>query len=447
MFADFIIEKFNDYSDKDAFILKEKHFSYADLAEKYDFAKNFVKEQMIKEGEVVGLEADYSPLSTAFLLALINKACIIVPISHQTEEKRKEFIEVAKIQRVIKLNEDDTIFVETHNDKTINSFYQKLRDCGHPGLILFSSGSTGVSKAAVHDFAAILEKYKQPRKTKRMITFLLFDHIGGINTLFHNLANGGTVITIRERTPAAVLKAVEQYKVQVLPVSPTFINMILLSEAYKSYDLSSLDTVSYGTEVMPETTLKRFHELFPDLRMLQTYGLSEIGIMQSKSKSSDSLWVKLGGEGFETRIVDNMLEVKAKSAMLGYLNAPSPFTEDGWFKTMDMVEADGEYIKILGRKSEIINVGGEKVYPAEVESVLMRLDGVEDVAVKGESHPIMGNIVTAKFKLKENEDLISFKSRMRKFCKDKIQNFKIPQKVSIISDGELYSDRFKKLRK
>lgn len=93
---------------------------------------------------------------------------------------------------------------------------------------------------------------------------------------------------------------------------------------YKKFDLSSLQTVTYGTEVMPESTLKRFHALYPNIKLQQTYGLSEVGILRSKSKSSDSLWVKVGGEGFETRIVDGLLEIKAKSAMLGYLNAPVP---------------------------------------------------------------------------------------------------------------------------
>ena len=74
--------------------------------------------------------------------------------------------------------------------------------------------------------------------------------------------------------------------------------------------------------------------------------------------------------------------------MLGYLNAPSPFDEDGFMNTGDQVEQDGEWIRILGRESEIINIGGEKVYPAEIESVVLQLDGVEDVAVYGKSHPI-----------------------------------------------------------
>ena len=79
-------------------------------------------------------------------------------------------------------------------------------------------------------------------------------------------------------------------------------------------------------------------------------------------KNSNSLWVKVGGEDYKTRVVNGLLEIKAKASMLGYLNAKSPFTKDGWFKTGDKVKVNGEYIKILGRESEIINVGGEKVY-------------------------------------------------------------------------------------
>ena len=178
--------------------------------------------------------------------------------------------------------------------------------------------------------------------------------------MLYTLSNAGCLVTVQDRSPDAVLTAIEKYRVELLPTSPTFINLILLSEAYKNYDLTSLKTVTYGTEPMPESTLLKFHELFPQIDLLQTYGLSEVGILRSRSKSSDSLWLKVGGEGYETRIVDGIFQIKAASAMLGYLNAPSPFTEDGWFNTGDAVEVDGDYIKFLGRKSEMINVGGEK---------------------------------------------------------------------------------------
>jgi acyl-CoA synthetase (AMP-forming)/AMP-acid ligase II len=259
------------------------------------------------------------------------------------------------------------------------------------------------------------------------------------------LSNAGLIVTVSDRSPDGVLKAVEKYKVELLPTSPTFINLILLSEAYERYDISSLKTVTYGTEPMPESTLKRFNQLFPDIKLLQTYGLSEVGILRSKSRSSDSLWVKVGGEGFETRVIDGMLEIKAKSAMLGYLNAPSPFTEDGWFKTGDAVEVDGEYIKILGRKSEIINVGGEKVYPQEVENVILEIDNVAEVMVYGEKNPIIGNIVCTKVRLQKNENKKDFTNRLKIYCAEKLKGYKVPVKVQIDYE-EQYSERFKKNR-
>jgi acyl-CoA synthetase (AMP-forming)/AMP-acid ligase II len=279
----------------------------------------------------------------------------------------------------------------------------------------------------------------------RSINFLLFDHIGGINTLFYTLSNGGTVVTTSTRNPERVCRLIEKYRVELLPTTPTFLNLLLISEAHKNNDMSSLKLITYGTEVMPESILKRLHKAFPNARLLQTYGLSELGIMRSKSRDSDSLWVKVGGEGYDTKVVDGILWIKADSAMLGYLNAPSPFTEDGWFVTGDAVEVDGEYIRILGRKSEMINVGGEKVYPAEVESVLQMMPGLEEVAVTGENNPITGQIVRAQVKLSTGETVTEFRKRMREFCREKLPNFKVPQKVDIGS-VDMHGERFKKMR-
>jgi acyl-CoA synthetase (AMP-forming)/AMP-acid ligase II len=312
--------------------------------------------------------------------------------------------------------------------------------------VLFSSGSTGRSKAALHNFAHLLEKFKVQRQRLCTLTFLLLDHIGGINTLLYSLSNGGVVVSVRTRDPEVVCRAIEKYRVELLPTSPTFLNLLLISEAFQRHDLASLKLVTYGTEVMPESTLTRVHELLPNVRLQQTYGLSELGILRSKSKDSGSLWVKVGGEGFETKVVDGILWVRAQSAMLGYLNAPSPFDAEGWMNTGDMVEVDGEYIRILGRQSEIVNVGGQKVYPAEVESVLLQMDNVKDVVVVGEKNPITGQIVTARVNLFAPEDLQTFKKRLRVFCRDRLPSFKIPAKIEI-AGREQFNARYKRMRR
>jgi acyl-CoA synthetase (AMP-forming)/AMP-acid ligase II len=185
--------------------------------------------------------------------------------------------------------------------------------------------------------------------------------------------------------------------------------------------------------------------VLPQVDLQQTYGLSEVGILRSKSRSPDSLWVKLGGEGFQTRVVDDILQIKAESAMLGYLNAPSPFTADGWFNTGDKVEVDGEYFRILGRQSEIINVGGQKVYPAEIESVIQAMPNVAEVAVYGEKNPIMGQIVCSTIRLRQPQDAKFFHRELRQFCRQRLQEFQVPVKLKIV-ETSLYGERFKKMR-
>jgi long-chain acyl-CoA synthetase len=346
---------------------------------------------------------------------------------------------------LVRIGEGDDATVEPLGRSADHEYYRELRRRGHAGLVLFSSGSTGASKAAVHDFVHLLEKFTVPRHRQRMMSFLQYDHIGGMNTLLYSLANAGCLVTVSSRDPDAVLEAIERHRVELLPTSPTFVNLILLSRAYERHDLRSLRTVTYGTEPMLESTLKRFHEVCPDVRLLQTYGLSEVGILRSKSKSSDSLWVKIGGEGFETRVVDGVLHIKARSAMLGYLNAASPFTDDGWFNTGDAVEVDGDYVRILGRLSELINVGGLKVYPTEVENVIQEMDNVAEVTVFGRRNPIVGNMVCARVRLRQDEDRRAFATRLKQHCAARLEKYKVPVKV-IVDQERQYGERFKKQR-
>jgi len=441
----FLLDVFDLYPDSDALIWQDKSYTYKWISDRIGYWREELKKQSISAGEVVVLEADFSPNSISLFLALVEARCILVPMTFSVRNKREEFIEVAQVERGIMIDDDDNVSFEKYNIAANHELYLSLRERQHPGLVLFSSGSTGKSKAALHDMVGILEKFKTRKKQLRAITFLLYDHIGGVNTMLYVLSNAGCIVTVSDRRPETVLMLVEKHKVELLPTSPTFINLILISESYKKYNLSSLKVVTYGTEPMPESTLKKFHDLFPSITLQQTYGLSEIGILRSKSKNSDSLWVKVGGEGFQIRIVDGLLEIKAASAMLGYLNAPSPFTKDGWFMTNDEVEVDGEYIRILGRKSEIINVGGEKVYPAEVESVIQELDNVAEVTVFSEKNAITGNMVCAKVRLVDKEDPKEFALRLKKYCKDKLQPFKIPVRITIDSEPQ-FSDRFKKKR-
>ncbi|OFL64961.1 MULTISPECIES: class I adenylate-forming enzyme family protein [unclassified Brevibacterium] len=406
-----------------------------------------LSEAGVRSGDVVALEADYSVASVAALIALLEIKAITVPISSLPEEKREEILAVSAARFLITLTNSRPVVSPLEvADGQPSDLYRTLRDRGAAGLVLFSSGTTGNSKGSVLDFDKLVSAYEHSNsKPHRTITFLGFDHIGGVNTLFHALAHGSTIVTVRDRTPDEVLSVVQDARVEVLPTTPTFLTMCLIGRKLGQYDLSSLKVITYGTEPMPEHTLRKLHEALPGVRLKQTYGLSELGIMSTKSKSNDSLWVKLGGAGFEHKIVDGTLWVKSDRAMLGYLNAPYFFDEDGFFNTQDQVEVDGDYVKILGRKSEIINVGGLKVYPSEVESALLEVEGVADVLVSGHPNAVTGEIVRARIKPAPGTDSRRLKHDVRRHCAAKLEDYKVPAIVDFSTD-DLHSKRFKKAR-
>jgi len=439
------INVFQENQEKNAIIYQNTDFSYFGLIKEISTCKSLISTQGINSGEVVALIGDFSPKTIAFLFALIGNNNIIVPLDFKQKNKNDEKLLIAGVTSTISIDENDEIDFKQNPNEFQHPFYNEIRNRKSPGLVLFTSGTSGKPKAAVHDFNLLLSKFIIKRKALKTFNFLLFDHWGGLNTMFHTLSNGGVVLALKDRQPKNVCEFIEKHKIELLPASPTFLNLLLISEEYKNYELSSLKLITYGTEPMPQSTLNRMRIVFPNVKLQQTYGLIELGVLRSKSQSDDSLWVKIGGEGFETRVVDDLLEIKAHSAMLGYLNAPSPFTEDGWFKTGDQVEVDGEYMKILGRKSEIINVGGEKVYPAEVESIIQEIENVAEVTVYSEKNPIIGNIVCAKIRLLKDEDKSEFISRAKKYCNERLQKFKVPVKI-FIDDKEQFGERYKKIR-
>jgi len=442
---DFLSQRCADFGADPALVFRGDTYSYNWLVDAAREAEQRIEAGGIADASVVAIDGDFSPAAVGLFLALIRKACILVPISQAARAHASDFCAIAEAEAIIRFAEGDQWGVESSGRRAAHPLLASLKDKRHPGLVLFSSGSTGKPKAALHDFSLLLEKFITPRPKQTMLAFLLFDHIGGINTLLASLATGGLLVTAADRNPDAVCGLIARYRIETLPTSPTFLNLLLLSEAHRRHDLSSLKTITYGTEMMPESTLARLHAAFPSVRLHQTYGLSEIGIMRTKSESSESLWVKVGGEGFDTRVRDGLLEVKARSAMLGYLNAPSPFTDDGWFRTYDAVEAKGEFIRFLGRETEIINVGGQKVYPAEVESVLQAMPEVAGAVVRGEKNALLGEIVTARVRTREAMSLGEFRKRMRGFCATRLAPYKIPQRVEFLDRPE-WGDRFKKVR-
>ncbi|HUA55521.1 MAG TPA: long-chain fatty acid--CoA ligase [Candidatus Sulfotelmatobacter sp.] len=402
----------------------------------------------VGSGTVCSFIGDYAGDTVALLLALMRLGAVAMPLSPGAVPAMGELLAIAGARWLIDFRSvgDGGPSIEPVSATSPNPLVEAFRSTGHPGLVVFTSGSSGRPKGILHDFDRVLAKFAVSRPGWRAILFLMMDHFGGINTLCSCLKHGGVGICVGQRTPEAVCQSIESHRADLLPTTPTFLNMLLASGAWRKYDLSSLRLITYGAEPMPVATLQRIAAVFPNAKLQQTYGLSELGVLRSQSADRESLWLRVGGAGFETRVVDNVLHIRSISNMVGYLNAPSPIDAEGWMNTGDVVEERDGMLRFMGRVSEVINVGGQKVFPAEVEGVLLEAPGVAEATVYGRAHPLLGQAVCARVSLLAPEAHEAVVERLRGHCRERLSKFKVPIRIDVVEHDTQLSDRAKKVR-
>lgn len=377
----------------------------------------------IVPGDVVAVIGDFDEISIANLLAIIDVRAVLVPLSPLTRHDHEYFFEAAHVDWVV---EGRSVTKRVHADT--HPLIEQIRSSQSGGLVLFSTGTTGRPKAILHDMSVFLKRFETPRPSLRTLNFLMFDHIGGINTLLHTLFNKGVVIAPSSRSVEDVLSTIEDFNVEVLPTTPTFLRMLLISGMVPESVPECLRIVTYGTERMDEVTLGELAKSLPGIDFRQTFGMSELGILRVKSMSRDSLFMKVGGEGVETRIIDDVLHIRSDTRMLGYLNAPTPFDEEGWYNTHDQVETQGEYIKVVGRDTEVINVGGLKFMASEVELACLEYEGVELVKASAAPNPITGQHCEVAVQVSAGDfDLDQFKL----FLRNRLPQHMRPRRISL----------------
>lgn len=438
-----ILDKITSLGQKTALIDKGNKYKYTDYREKYVQLKNMYDNMNCK---IVAIKGEPSINYIVLLLFLLDHGNIIVPLS-ANETETESLLTRSRAELFIEIKNNDFITKKlpkyNRSDKTLN----KLYDTPNPGLILFTSGSSGLPKAILHNMSTFLDRYRKVNMREEvMLSVLRLDHIGGLNTLLFSIFSGSTLVITDDFTTRNICQLIEKHEISVLPVTPSFINYFLLSGIYKSYNLSSLKTISYGTEIMPQNLLLKLCKEFPSLKIKQTYGLSEAGIFSTKSYANNSLLIKVKSSDYETKIVDNILYIKSKYLMLGYLNEENCFDDEGWFNTQDIVEEfSDDYIKFLGRNSEIINIAGNKVFPAYIENKLLEMNEIIDVVVTKKTHPVLGQYIMAKIKTNANLSENEFKKLFYEFCNNSLEKYQIPQIIEI-SKESLVTSRFKKAR-
>lgn len=447
--AELFLNKIKGYESNIAINYSDSQYTFKNLSDKIDLDYVFLKEIGVLPGQLVFILGDYSFESIALFFALTLNKNIIIPVTTEIESEIHDRLNESNPEWIFNLRNNTHEELKENSGKIKHELIQKIQNEKASGLILFSSGSTGRPKAMVHNLDILIGTYLE-RKSKSInfLVFLMFDHIGGLNTLLNCLSMGATVTIPQSRRPDDICELIQKYKINVLPSSPTFLNLSLIAKSFETFDVSSLLMITYGTEPMPESLLVRLKDALPKVKFLQTFGTSETGIAKTTSKSSTSTLLKIDDTDQEYKVVDGELWLRSKTQVLGYINySNESFTEDGWFKTGDLVEATSDgYLRIVGRSKEVINVGGEKVLPSEIENILTEMEQVIDCKVKGVLNVITGQTVVADIVLAPGYDPKVEKANIRNHCRNKLDAYKVPAKINFV-DNISFSDRFKKIRK
>jgi acyl-CoA synthetase (AMP-forming)/AMP-acid ligase II len=310
--------------------------------------------------------------------------------------------------------------------------------------IMFTSGTTGRSKGAMtsHERSlAVARAWAEcgllTAEDRYLVVNPFFHTFGFKAGLLACLVSGATLVPQAVFDAGQAMRLVEAMRITVLPGAPTIYQMILDHPERGARDLSSLRLAVTGAADVPVALVERMRRELSFEVVLTAYGLTEavVATMCRPGDAAETVARTSGraAAGFEVRIAgDGEILLRGPNLMLGYLDDPeatkAAVDADGWLHTGDAGRLDAAgYLTITGRIKDMYICGGFNVYPAEVEQVLARLDGVAESAVVGVPDPRLGEVGRA-FVVRRPGHVLDA-AEVLAFCRERLANYKVPRRV------------------
>lgn len=413
--------------------------TWSDFGSAVDDIRRRCVDAGVAGGDVVVTPGAASLESLASLFGAAGAGATVAPLRPERAAEMdawKEHFEVAWMIRQGRILEAG----EGRDSVRAASLFAELRLRSHPGLILATGGTTGTPKLVLHDLEALLAAVPVTTgRAWRTMPLMRFDHIGGLDAAWRALAGGQVLVAPPDELSAeTVADAIQRHGVEVLPATPSFLNLLILSGVLESHSLETLRVVPYGAEPMPGGLLDRLRGALPQVEFVQRFGTSETGALPVRG-AGQGLSIGPNEAGYAWKVLDGELWVLSPGRALGYLvGDESAFGSDGWFRTGDLAERlpDGS-IRVLGRREDVINVGGEKILPGGIEEVLRRHPLVGDCRVFPKANPILGQVVAAEVVwMGQNADPLLVKRQLREFAAASLPNCHLPTVVRLVAEIE-----------
>ena len=301
-------------------------------------------------------------------------------------------------------------------------------------ITLFTSGTTGIPKKVSHDFNSITRFVKVTERNKVSIWGFAYNptHMAGIQVFFQTLLNGNSIIRFFGLDTKEIYTEITNNGITHISSTPTFYRLLLpCNETFPS-----VERITSGGEKFNEKTFKQLNQVFPNAKITNVYASTEAGTLFASQ--NDIFSVRLE---YESLIHIENNELLIHSSLMGSTETKI----DEWYNTGDVIEIVSKnplIFRFVNRKSEMINVGGYKVNPLEVEEAILSLTGIKNVRVYSKSNSVLGNIICCEVVANSNQIT---ESSIRAFLQSKIQEFKIPRIIRFVD--ELSTTRTGKLKR
>ena len=321
--------------------------------------------------------------------------------------------------------------------------------------LLYTSGTTGWPKGVmathrnVWHNATNFGRIHFDSEDTIMVATPIFHCWGLVNGTFGMLSRGGTVITVERFYPTQTIDDIERFKPTIFQGVPPMFNLLLRHPDLPSQDISSVVFCLSAATKMPENLIRQVEERIK-WRYAEAWGLTEVSCVGTTAPYTET---RIGscGKGMddaEIKVVNedgNSLQpgqqgelcIRGTCVTNGYLNKPdatkAAFDSEGWFHSGDIAYIDDDgFAYIVDRKKDMINVGGEKVFPSEVEDMLLTHQKIKDLVIVGIPDELKGEAPKAFIQLKEDER--ATEAEIREYCKTKMAPYKVPVAVEFIEE-------------
>jgi len=304
-------------------------------------------------------------------------------------------------------------------------------------ITLFTSGTTGFTRKFTHPLKNLIRKINVSEERKNDVWGFAFNptHVAGVQVFFQAILNQNLLVNVFLAPKDFIIDSIKQYKITNLSSTPTFYRLLLpLKESF-----DSVKKITVGGEKSDSHLISEIEKAFPNARINNVYGSTETGPLFSSQ--NDEFFVQEKNIGLIKVIDDELYIHKDLFGKTSQLNLIDDFYATG--DLIEWIDDEQRRFRFTSRKNELINVGGYKVNPYEVEDELTQHEKIRNVRVFGKSNAVLGNIICCEIELHPNTDLKE--EDVRFFLNGKIQNFKIPRKISFVDKIELTRTGKKKI--